>query len=468
MKGSTIDHYLQRYAEPEAASVIQWAQASFNNTHNNTPNIDPIISPPYQHCIVIPIYNESTECVERFLKSPLAQQRALLILIVNQPDNDTDIKQNQHFWKTLQTQLTKRSEGDTYSWLTYTGANLGIESRIESGIESEIENGINSDILMVNRFDPMVATAIPMNQGVGLARKIGSDIACQLINQGWLHNQWIHNTDADVHLPDNYFSALEQHIPPSPDTSTRASAAVYPYQHQCYGELSASQTQCLQATRYYERALDYYVKGLGYAGSPYAFHTLGSCIVTSAEAYCQARGFPKKSGGEDFYLLNKLAKLGAVTTITHCHLTIDARLSTRVPFGTGPAVEKIVAMQNPDTEYLYYHPECFDQLKQLLENFSVLFDEISKKKNSYSPKEPIIMEYENWLNLLSKELQSALIKLKIEKLFSHLEKQAKTQEQCLRHCHEWLDGFRTLKLIHLLETDFPKQALSESIKVSWY
>ena len=69
---------------------------------------------------------------------------------------------------------------------------------------------------------------------------------------------------------------------------------------------------CNTATALYELRLHHYVLGLEYAGSPYAYHTLGSCLAVKADAYAQVRGFPKRAGAEDFYLLNKLAKLGAM------------------------------------------------------------------------------------------------------------------------------------------------------------
>ena len=46
-----------------------------------------------------------------------------------------------------------------------------------------------------------------------------------------------------------------------------------------------------------------------YARSPYAFHTIGSTMAVSANHYAKVRGFPKREAGEDFYLLNKLAKV---------------------------------------------------------------------------------------------------------------------------------------------------------------
>ena len=52
------------------------------------------------------------------------------------------------------------------------------------------------------------------------------------------------------------------------------------------------------------------------------------------------RGFPKRNAGEDFYLLNKLAKVGSVHRLAAPAIEIEARVSHRVPFGTGPAIAR--------------------------------------------------------------------------------------------------------------------------------
>ena len=39
--------------------------------------------------------------------------------------------------------------------------------------------------------------------------------------------------------------------------------------------------------------------GLEFAASPYAWHSLGSCLAVTPEAYAAVRGFPKRAGGEE-------------------------------------------------------------------------------------------------------------------------------------------------------------------------
>ena len=106
---------------------------------------------------------------------------------------------------------------------------------------------------------------------------------------------------------------------------------------------------------------------MNFAGSPYAFHTIGSTMAVSAVHYAKVRGFPKREAGEDFYLLNKLAKVGSVLELDvgtdDGAIEIDSRRSDRVPFGTGAAVNKITGLADPVREFQFYDPEVFGLLK---------------------------------------------------------------------------------------------------------
>ena len=386
---AAIEHYLERYAEPEARAItahipkeiiVQRIAQQENNDNTNAPH-------GYQHCLIIPAYNEQSDFVTRLANSedsPVTDlEPTLLIVVINQPEHDDDTSRNQQLWDSIRQQGRILAQHDTFLWLRHT-------------------QNTSIDIILVQRFDKK----IPSKQGVGLARKIGCDIACQMIKEGLLHSLWLHTTDADTHLPSTYFTSINTHTNNNPiENNTGISAFIYPYQHK-----NNNDTSLLNATQYYEQALTYYVDGLRHARSPYAYHTLGSCIASNAIYYCQARGFPKKSGGEDFYLLNKLTKLGNIIQLEKPVLMIDARLSERVPFGTGPAVQKILAMASPETEYYYYHPSCFTSLKQLLQNFLTIFSYKTKNRKDFS-------HYEPWLKKLDPELQNAIKKIKIEKLF---------------------------------------------------
>ena len=142
---------------------------------------------------------------------------------------------------------------------------------------------------------------LPADQGVGLARKIGCDVALSLWHQGQLASRFIHTTDADADLPPDYGSRADL-------GAGEAGVVLYPFEHRL--ELGFE-----RAMQLYELSLHYYVRGLAWAGSPWAFHTLGSTIAIDAEVYAQVRGFPRRAAAEDFYLLAKAAKIAKLETL---------------------------------------------------------------------------------------------------------------------------------------------------------
>src|SRR5690606_7285065 len=115
-------------------------------------------------------------------------------------------------------------------------------------------------------------------------------------------------------------------------------ALLFPFRHE-----GPADEPVTRATELYEASLRYHVLGLAHAGSPYAYHSIGSTLAVQARAYALVRGVPKRSAGEDFYLLDKLAKVAPLLRARGEPVRIRARFSTRVPFGTGPAVARIAA-----------------------------------------------------------------------------------------------------------------------------
>lgn len=187
---------------------------------------------------------------------------------------------------------------------------------------------------------------LPAKTGVGLARKIGCDIAVALHARGRIASRWIHCTDADAILPSDYFDRLDA----VPGT---VAALCYPFTH------------TTEAALRYEIGLRYFVLGLAYAHSPYAHHTVGSTLAVSTLHYAKVRGFPKRQAAEDFYLLTKLAKVGKIQRLQGEPILLSGRASHRVPFGTGPAVARI---QHEPQQPHVYHPAIFDRLREHLES----------------------------------------------------------------------------------------------------
>ena len=137
----------------------------------------------------------------------------------------------------------------------------------------------------------------------------------------------------------------------------------------------------------YEIFLRYYVLGLSFAKSEYAFHTIGSTMLCTPDAYVKVEGMNKRKAAEDFYFLEKLAKIFPIGEIKSTSIHPSKRGSWRVPFGTGKSVDRYLS--NSRDEYLLYNPKSFVILKTWLEvlndtfNFrSIRLDEDFQKYSS--------------------------------------------------------------------------------------
>jgi hypothetical protein len=408
-----MDKYLREYAEPGTESV------------QDIPGGE-----PWQQVVVIPVCNESSQILRPLPPGP---GRSLMILVVNESETAASnvSAANLEFSAALQARFRKL-------WQSTHSAGLTLYRDPES----------TRDVLLVNRFSK--GRKLPAKGGVGHARKIGADLSACLFHQRRIRSPWIHCSDADVRLPQRYFSCSTQL---SDSSASDTVALLYPFRHSpAAGKLVTTeggdetadeqQKRIMRATQLYEFSLRYYVAGLAYADSPYAFHTIGSTLAVNAVHYAKVRGFPRRNAGEDFYLLNKLSKLGAVRQLSaeeDCEpIEIAARLSDRVPFGTGAATAKITQLEDPAREYLFYNPSVFALLRLWLGS-QVAFWRVRS-----SDTEAILSQLD--LQILIGPLEE----LGASKALQHALRQSADAVQFQRQMHTWFDAFRTLKFIHYL------------------
>ena len=191
---------------------------------------------------------------------------------------------------------------------------------------------------------------LPERQGVGLARKIGADLLLALAEEKRLDSPWIHCTDADARLPDDYFEQVNG------AGGSDTAALLYRFRH-----MADTDARTHEAALQYEVSLRYYVLALRFAGSPHAFHSIGSTLALHANAYARVRGFPRREAAEDFHLLNKLAKVGRIGQLSGAPLGLSSRTSFRVPFGTGAAIGRL--LETAETPLHTYHPAVFHHLR---------------------------------------------------------------------------------------------------------
>jgi hypothetical protein len=389
-KPGVVSNYLARYAEPEARELSQ-------------------IEGQWESVVCIPACQEEHSLLDtlRQMAQIPGAKSTLVIVVINGRENASEAVHSENSRTETQLRSACESPEDSNALLCMGGMS----------------------VWMIDRYSP--GHRISNNQGVGLARKIAADIALDLIHKGQIQSPWIRCTDADVEIPESYFSAGGEWA-----EQDRPSAFVYPFIHSPEGDALQA-----KAMRIYEGYLHYYVAGLQRAGSPYAFHTIGSLIVINATSYAVVRGFPRRQAGEDFYLLNKLAKVGAVVQLEGQPVRIRGRVSNRVPFGTGAAVQAIRDRLVDGLGYTVYNPAVFDALG-IWVNALKAFSEHGDR----ALLEQMVCEGDPRLGkILVQALRDQGAFLAAGKASQQV-----SGPQLLRRLMEWNDAFRTLKLIHAL------------------
>ncbi|MDX2051767.1 MAG: hypothetical protein SFV15_05200 [Polyangiaceae bacterium] len=425
MSETTSRTYLERYAEREA-------RLSFR------------LDTCFDHVVVVPAYDEDSSLLDG-LETACGEHagKALIVLVVN---------------------CAEDAEGDAALRTAELVANLRAQASSEeqkSKVPPIYLLRIRSLwVLLVDRASP--AFQLPPKEGVGLARRIGCDIALRLGAEGFIRSPWIASTDADALLPTDYFDTLTAQLP-------TASAILFPFAHtppatDATESSGKSPEAIFQATLLLECSLRYLVLGLHSAGSPYAFHTIGSTLSISRRTYAEVRGFPRLLAGEDFHILNKLAKVGPIRRVASTPIRIRSRISERTPFGTGKSVFSLL---NSDAEVpaasrqprAFYHPTVFAALRLwhgLLADLA-----LRPEANAWEQAEP---------HGVPAHLVGALSALWNDKsLRSQLEnalRQRKTPEQRLSHVFTQFDALSGVQLIRRLNEACPPLEWQEALRLA--
>ncbi len=274
--------------------------------------------------------------------------------------------------------------------------------------------------------------------GVGLARKIGLDLALHRLDFRE-RSPLLVCLDADTLVDPSYLAALVRHF-----RETAAGGAAIPFRHQ-RGRSPDEQ----RAIDCYELFLRHYVLGLGTVGSPYAFHTVGSAMACTANAYVRAGGMNSRAAGEDFYFLQQLFRTAGVARLKGTVVRPSPRPSHRVPFGTGRSVSRRLA--GDDGAITFYRPECFGILGGWLDLMARSLDssagEIMAGARGISPH---LAEY--------------LETVRFPEVWQGLRRNHPVPERLLAGFHGWFDGLKTMKLIHHLSArEFPRCGPEQAI-----
>ena len=385
-----VDRYLKKY------SFGNWIlESNVQNKINNA--------------VVIPVISEY-ENLRKLLSSLINNdgtyfsQTVIIIVVNNFFDSSEEIRlDNQMSLNFLRTIISKNNFEDSLA-TEITNSNLNICLIDASSKGFEMPNKIG---------------------GVGLARKIGMDEALKIFNYNSAPKKILICLDADCVVESNYLSSIVNEF-----NKRNLSAAAVNFRHNT--EEDSSSTAAIMC---YEIFLHYYVLGLKYADSPFAFHTVGSTMICNCESYIKVEGMNKRKAAEDFYFMEKLAKNYKIEKINSTTVYPSSRSSWRVPFGTGQRVERFLS--HKQNEYLLYDPTSFDILKAWLKIFNANEIETSN-------------QYLKSAREIHPKLSNFLLEQNFEKDWNRILKNSTNSKQLAKQKQKWFDGFRTMKLIHYL------------------
>jgi hypothetical protein len=207
----------------------------------------------------------------------------------------------------------------------------------------------------------------PKYAGAGYARKIGMDEAIRRLNIIQNHSGIIISFDADSICDNNYLVEIEKHYNKYPLAN---GCSIY-FEHPLSGDDFPD--TIYRAITLYELHLRFYVQSLRNISFPFAYHTVGSCFSVKALTYVKQGGMNKKKGGEDFYFLHKIIPLGNYADLNSTRVIPSPRPSHRVPFGTGPIINKLLI--TGESEFMTYNPSSFEDLREFFNLVPGLFKE---------------------------------------------------------------------------------------------
>jgi hypothetical protein len=256
-------------------------------------------------------------------------------------------------------------------------------------------------------------------QGVGYARKLLADNIMQSAND----DDIFISMDADTTFSPHYCQSLIDNFA----AHKQAVAMAVPYYHL----LTDRETENRAMLRYEIYTRNYNLNLLR-INSPYAYTALGSAIACPAKSYRAVGGFDRQESGEDFYFLRKLRKYGKILLYNEEKVFPAARFSSRVPFGTGPALLK--GSKGQWDSYPVFHYSGFDMIAETYRQIPILF------------KQDIDNEFIQFLQTIFSE----------KDLWTSLRKNYKTEAAFAKAFHHKVDSLRIFQFLREYQRNIPK------------
>ena len=230
--------------------------------------------PGTDQVIVVPAISEFKN-IKNLLSSLIKNDRSLLqktlviFVINNSISSNKDIKEDNRKSLSLLRAIINKQNIDEFVYEIYkSGIQIGIIDAASEGKEFEDKQA-----------------------GVGLARKVGLDLALKVFDYSIPGKKILISLDADCTVEENYLKEINKFF-----NKQNVSVANIDFEH-----VFVSEERCMRGILSYEIYLRHYVAGLLHAGSPFSFHTIGSTLVCDHQAYIKAGGMNTRKAAEDFY-----------------------------------------------------------------------------------------------------------------------------------------------------------------------
>lgn len=251
---------------------------------------------------------------------------------------------------------------------------------------------------------------IGKKHGVGWARKVLFDHILTFASD----EDILISLDADTLFSENYLQSIGENFITHPELETLS----IPYYHKLTEDDRAN-----RAILRYELYMRNWFLNMHRIHSPYTFTAIGSAIAVKIRALRKIGGITPMKSGEDFYLIQKLRKMGPIGNYNPEPVYPASRFSDRVYFGTGPAMIK--GDHGDWRSYAIYHHSLFDAIAETYNSIGQLFKE--DKENSF-------------LNFLKRQFKE-------EQFLTPLRNNFKELSRFERAFHEKADGLRILQYI---------------------
>lgn len=288
--------------------------------------------------------------------------------------------------------------------------------------------------------------------GVGAARKLLMDEALRRFLRLNRPEGWILCLDADCLCDSQYFVSLAHAFQRNPD----AVGAHAFFDHQ---EPPADQPFELEAIQLYELGLRYYRLALHWTGFPQAPHTVGSCMMARVDAYAKMGGINRRQAGEDFYFVHKLIQGGPFIHVNECRVFPSARVSDRVPFGTGKAVGEMLetcrnATSGTNRPVWEVEPfQGFIDLRYFFTDMEVYFqaglkadwkNQLKEISHKWSPALLKYLHNIHWQDELDRILRST---------------GSRSGPLLVKRFYHWFNGFKCMKYLRFAQETYQPQAV---------